>query len=65
MAIAVDGLKAKYGSEVVDWGVFRQKADVPLSTRLDHFAMKAQWYQAALVNAFEQLQTLKANCSLA
>jgi hypothetical protein len=36
-----------------------------LSTRLNHFAMKAQLYQKALASAFEQLQTLKANCSSA
>ena len=35
------------------------------STRLNHFAQKAQLYQAALVSAFEQLQILKASVSLA
>jgi len=34
-----------------------------MSTKLNHFAMKAQLYQAALASAFQQLQTLKAKCS--
>lgn len=34
-----------------------------LSTRLNHFAMKAQLYQAALASAFQQLQILKEKCS--
>jgi len=36
-----------------------------MKTHLNHFAMKAKLYQAALTSAFEQLQNLKANCSLA
>jgi hypothetical protein len=34
-----------------------------LSSNLNHFAMKAQIYQAALASAFQQLQALKAKCS--
>lgn len=34
-------------------------------TKLNHFAMKAQLYQAALASAFRQLQVLKAECSSA
>jgi hypothetical protein len=34
-----------------------------MQTRLNHFAMKAQLYQAALLAAFQQLQALKAECS--
>jgi len=36
-----------------------------MHTHLNHFAMKAKLYQAALATAFRELQTLKANCSLA
>ena len=36
-----------------------------LSTKLNHFAMKAQLYQAALASAFRELQVLKAKCSAA
>jgi hypothetical protein len=36
-----------------------------MSTHLNHFAMKAKLYQAALATAFRELQTLRANCSLA
>jgi hypothetical protein len=36
-----------------------------LHTHLNHFAMKAKLYQGALATAFRELQTLKANCSLA
>ena len=36
-----------------------------LSTSLNHFAMKAQLYKAALASAFQQLQVLKEKCSLA
>ena len=35
------------------------------ATRLNHFAQKAQLYQAALATAFEQLQMLKASLSIA
>ena len=35
------------------------------ATRLNHFAQKAQLYQAALASAFEQLQILKASVPLA
>ena len=34
-----------------------------MSTNLNHFAMKAQLYKAALASAFQQLQVLKAMCS--
>jgi|SRR5579864_993598 len=34
-----------------------------MSSHLNHFAMKAQLYQAALASAFQQLQVLKAKCS--
>jgi hypothetical protein len=34
-----------------------------MNTRLNHFAMKAQLYQAALASAFQQLQVLKTKCS--
>jgi hypothetical protein len=34
-----------------------------LSTKLNHFAMKAKLYQAALKTAYEQLGTLKVKCS--
>lgn len=36
-----------------------------MHTHLNHFAMKAKLYQAAQATAFRELQTLKANCSLA
>ncbi len=36
-----------------------------MHTHLNHFAMKARLYQVALATAFQELQTLKANCSLA
>lgn len=36
-----------------------------MQTCCNHFAMKAKLYQAALATAFEQLQWLKAKCSLA
>lgn len=35
------------------------------STRLNHFALKAKLYQAALASAFQQLQQLKAACPVA
>jgi len=35
------------------------------ATRLNHFALKAKLYQAALANAFAQLQDLKAACPAA
>jgi hypothetical protein len=36
-----------------------------MKSHLNHFAMKAQLYQAALASAFQQLQVLKAKCSAA
>jgi hypothetical protein len=36
-----------------------------MHTHLNHFAMKAKLYQAALASAFQELQILKAKCSLA
>lgn len=36
-----------------------------LSTKLNHFAMKAKLYQAALKTAYEQLSILRAKCSVA
>jgi len=32
-----------------------------MSTHLNHFAMKAQLYQAAVASAFQQLQILKTS----
>jgi IS4 transposase len=34
-----------------------------VQTRMNHFALKANLYQAALASAFQQLQTLRANCA--
>ena len=36
-----------------------------IHTKLNHFAMKARLYQAALASAYQQLQILKAECSAA
>jgi hypothetical protein len=36
-----------------------------MSSHLNHFAMKAQLYQAALASAFQQLQVLKEKCPAA
>ena len=36
-----------------------------LSTKCNHFAMKANLYEAAIAAAYEQLQQLKTKCSLA
>jgi len=36
-----------------------------VQTRMNHFALKANLYQAALASAFQQLQTLRANCAAA
>ncbi len=44
---------------------FVKMEQMRMKTRLNHFAMKGQLYQAALRSAFEQLQTLKAHCGLA
>lgn len=42
---------------------FMKMEQMRMSTHLNHFAMKAKLYQAALKSAFQQLQILKANCS--
>jgi hypothetical protein len=42
---------------------FMKMEGLRLSTKLNHFAMKAQLYQAALASAFQQLQVLKQKCS--
>lgn len=42
---------------------FVKRERLRMSTKLNHFAMKAQLYQAALASAFQQLQTLKEKCS--
>ncbi len=42
---------------------FVKMEQLRLSTKLNHFAMKAQLYLAALASAFQQLQQLKIKCS--
>lgn len=42
---------------------FVKMEQMRMKTHLNHFAMKAKLYQAALASAFQQLQVLKANCS--
>ena len=44
---------------------FVKMEQMRLQTRLSHFTMKGQLYQAALRSAFQQLQALKAQCGLA
>lgn len=44
---------------------FAKMERLRMHTRLNHFAMKAQLYQAALASAFQQLQLLQAKCSAA
>jgi len=46
-------------------GAFVKMERSRLGTKLNHFAMKAKLYQAALKTAYEQLSTLKAKCSAA
>jgi hypothetical protein len=44
---------------------FVKMEQMRMQTHCNHFAMKAKLYQAAIASAFEQLQQLKAICSLA
>jgi len=44
---------------------FVKMEQMRMKTHLNHFALKTQLYQTALQSAFQQLQVLKANCSLA
>jgi hypothetical protein len=44
---------------------FVKMEQMRMKTHLSHFTMKGQLYQAALKSAFQQLQTLKAQCGLA
>ena len=44
---------------------FVKMEQMRMKTRLSHFTMKGLLYQAALRSAFQQLQTLKAQCGLA
>jgi len=44
---------------------FVKMEQMRMKTQLNHFAMKTNLYRAALQSAFQQLQGLKANCSLA
>jgi SRSO17 transposase len=44
---------------------FVKRERLRMQTHLNPFAMKAKLYQAALASALQQLQVLKANCSLA